>query len=137
MLASTTLVAAFAAWFAGSAIMSAHWQASLSDPGVLRAVVGQAVVLTGTALLGAALGFLLRNTAAAIATLFGIVLVLPVIGELWTAIAPYLPSNALESVALARPDPQALSPGAGLLLFAGFTALVLAGGIWSLLRKDA
>ena len=137
LLASTTLVAAFAAWFAGSALMSAHWQASLSDPGVLRAVVGQAVVLTAVALLGASLGFLLRNTAAAIATLFGIVLVLPVVGELWTSVAPYLPSNALESVALARPDPEALSPGAGLLLFAGFTALVLAGGVWTLLRKDA
>ncbi len=105
LLFSTTLVASFLAWFAGSAIMSAHWQASLSDPGVLRAVIGQAVVLTAVALLGASLGFLLRNTAAAIATLFGIVLVLPVVGELWTSIAPYLPSNALEPVALARPGP--------------------------------
>ncbi|MDO8184616.1 hypothetical protein Q5424_13510 [Conexibacter sp. JD483] len=137
VLGATTLAASFAAWFLGSAVMSAHWHASLSDPGVLRAVVGQAVVLTATALLGASLGFLLRNTAAAIATLFGIVLVLPIVGELWTAVAPYLPSNALESVALARPDPDALAPGAGLLLFAAFTAVVLAGGIWSLLRKDA
>lgn len=137
LLFMTTLAAAFAAWFAGSAIMASHWQASLSDPGVLRAVVGQAVALTATALLGTALAFLLRNTAAAIATLFGIVLVLPVVGELWTEVAPYLPPNALESVALARPDPAALTPGQGLLLFAAFTALVLAGGIWTLLRKDA
>lgn len=137
LLASTTLVASFLAWFAGSAIMSAHWQASLSDPGVLRAVIGQAVVLTAVALLGASLGFLLRNTAAAIATLFGIVLVLPIVGELWESVAPYLPSNALEPVALATPDPEMLAPGAGLLLFAGFTALVLAAGTWTLLRRDA
>jgi hypothetical protein len=137
LLFSTTLVASFAAWFAGSGIMAAHWPASLSDPGVLRAVIGQAVVLTETALLGAALGFLLRNTAAAIATLFGIVLVLPVVGQLWSAVAPYLPPNALESFALATVEPPALSPWAGLALFSGFTAVVLAGGVWTLLRKDA
>jgi hypothetical protein len=51
--------------------------ASLDDSGVLGAVVGTAGYLTGIALLGLAVGTLLRSTAVAISTLFGVVFLLP------------------------------------------------------------
>lgn len=47
--------------------------ASLGDPGVLRAVLGTAGHLTGVALVGLALGTLLRGTAVAISSLFVLV----------------------------------------------------------------
>ena len=50
-------------------------QASLSTPGAGRAIFGGAIYLTLIGLLAIGLGFLIRNTAGAIAALFGIVLV--------------------------------------------------------------
>jgi hypothetical protein len=52
------LVAAFVAFFVGQAVLSAGdaASASLSDTGVLRAIIGAAVQLTGVGLLGLALG---------------------------------------------------------------------------------
>jgi len=60
---------------------STHAQASLSTPGAWRAVVGAAVYLTLIGVLGVGLGFLIRNTAGAVATLFGIVLVAPLLAQ--------------------------------------------------------
>lgn len=67
------------AYATGTAILSSGGAATvaLGDDGVLRAVVGTAVWLTAIALLGLALGLLLRSTAGSIGTLIGGVLILP------------------------------------------------------------
>nr|MDQ2811493.1 ABC transporter permease subunit [Actinomycetota bacterium] len=87
VLTAVTLVlmaaAAVAAFLSGQAILSGkHLQTSLSDPGVLRAVLGAALYLTVVALLGLGLGALLRHTAAAIGIAAGLLLVLPILSGL-------------------------------------------------------
>lgn len=133
-----TLPASFLTYLAGNAIMSKHWEESLSDPGVLRVVAGTAVILTGVALLGVALGFIVRSTAGAIATLFGILIVLPMtLGQFIPKIAPYLPTNAMLSFTSVRPEENMLAPVPGLLLFGLWIAIAIAGAAIVVVRKDA
>ena len=93
-------IAAFAAFLLGQlALASTHQQASLATPGALRACIGAGVYLTLIALLGVGLGFMLRSTAGGIATLVGIVLILPLLAQALpdpyaTDIARYLPLTA-------------------------------------------
>jgi ABC-2 type transport system permease protein len=141
--AVTSEVALFVSMLAGQAILSArHAEASLSDPGVLRAMIGAGLYLTVTGLLGIALGFIIRNTAGAIVTLFGIMLVLPVLGNVlpanWAShITPYLPSNAGQAIMQVRPAAGMLAPWAGLALFAAYTVAAVAVAALLLRRRDA
>ena len=74
----TMLVASFTAFFVGQALLSGqHLDASLSDPGALRSVVGAALYLTVAGMTALALGALLRNTAAAITTFVAVFFVIP------------------------------------------------------------
>ena len=52
---------------------------SLSDPDVLRVVVGTGVYLTLIGLLGGAFGWIVRSTPGALVALFAVILVLPVL----------------------------------------------------------
>nr|WTB29492.1 ABC transporter permease [Streptomyces sp. NBC_00830] len=134
--------ASFAAFFGGQAVLSsAHLSTHLSDPGVTRVVFGTALYLTVVGLLGVALGAIIRSSAGAIATLAGILLVLPGLGALLPAnwarhIDPYLPSNAGRAVLSVVPDP-AMAPWTGLSLFAGYVAVLLGIAAWLLKRRDA
>ena len=130
-------VGAFAGFFAGNAILAQHWDFSLSDRGVLRAVLGTAAGLTGVCLLGTALGFILRNTAAAISTLFFILMVLPLFGQFLPELAPYLPTNAMASLATARIDGEMLEPLPALLVLCGYVVAAIGGAAFTLWRKDA
>jgi hypothetical protein len=141
LLAAVTFVlmtvAAFASWFGGAAILSAHWDVSLSQPGMLRAVLGSAVVLTAVCLLGVALGFILRSTPAAISVLFAVLLVVPMVGGLVPDVSRYLPSEAMSSFVHARPSPDDLAPLPALALIAGYVAVAIAAAAFTLTRKDA
>jgi ABC-2 type transport system permease protein len=141
--AVTSEAALLATFLSGQAILAAqHAGASLSHPGVLRAVLGTGLYLTVVGLLAMALGSLIRNTAGALATLFGIVLILPVLWDLvpahWAAqIAPYLPSNAGQAIMQLHPAAGTLAPWTGLALFAGYTAAAIAAAALLLKRRDA
>ncbi|MFI6059996.1 ABC transporter permease [Streptomyces sp. NPDC051286] len=134
--------AAFTAFFGGQAVLSsAHLDTHLSAPGVTRVVFGTALYLTVVGLFGVALGAIIRSSAGAIATLVGILLVLPGLGALLPAdwaqhIDPYLPSNAGQAVLSVVPDP-AMAPWTGLSLFAGYAAALLGLAAWLLKRRDA
>jgi ABC-2 type transport system permease protein len=130
-------VAAFASFFAGNAVLSQHWDFTLSDAGVPRAVLGSAVGLTLVCLLGTALGGILRNTAAAISTLFGILMVLPLLGEFLPDVAVYLPTSAIGSLATARIPDGMLEPLPALLVLCGYVGAAIGGAAFTLLRKDA
>src|SRR5664279_3806743 len=74
----TMLAASFTAFFVGQALLSGkHLDASLSDPGALRAVFGAALYLTVAGLTATAIGALLRDTAAAITTFVALFFVIP------------------------------------------------------------
>jgi ABC-type transport system involved in multi-copper enzyme maturation permease subunit len=133
----------FVAFFIGQSILSSkHANVTLSDPGVLRAVFGAATYLTLVGLLGLGLGTLLRRTAGAIATLFGLVLVLPALTEAlpspWdTDVGKLLPINAGRALFAVRPSTDLLSPGQGLLVLLATVGVVLALATVALTRRDA
>jgi hypothetical protein len=135
-LALTTVVA-FASFFAGNAILAEHWAFRLSDPGVLRSIFGAGAGLAAVCMLGTALGFVLRNTAAALSTLFCILMVLPLLGEFVMEIAPYLPTSAIGSLATARIEGAMLEPVPALLLLCGYLVAAIGGAAFTLWRKDA
>ena len=63
----TGLVASFASFFIGQAILSSkHLNVTLGEPNVLRAVIGGGLFLAVCGMLAFGLGTLLRHTAAAI-----------------------------------------------------------------------
>jgi ABC-2 type transport system permease protein len=96
MIAGAAFIASeiitFAAFFVGQALISGRAPtASLSQPGVLGALIGYGLYEVLIALLGLALGALLRHAAAAIAVLVALIFVLP-------AIAAALPSSMENTV---------------------------------------
>lgn len=112
-----------------------------SDPGVARAVVGGALYLTIAGVLGLGIASIIRHTAAAIAALVAVLLVLPSIvsllpGSLSRDIGRYLPSNAGSAVIKLNPDTWDMAPWTGLALFAGYAIAALVVGGVMLRRRD-
>lgn len=137
----TCLVASFAAFFAGQATLGSHG-VGLSAPGALRAVVGVALYLTVVGLLGVAFGFIIRNTAGGIATLFLLLLVLPGLSNLLPAswqnsVVPYYPSNAGQALYTQRADHAMMQPWPGFGLFVGYLAVAVLLAALTLRRRDA
>lgn len=136
-------VSLFVTFFAGQAVLAPSGAgASLGDPGVFGAVFGTGLYITIVGLLGMALGSVIRNTAAVISTVFGVMVVLPVLVGLlpstWTVhFAPYLPSNAGQAIMNVQPVAGFLAPWTGLAVFAGYTAAVVAVAGVLLKRRDA
>lgn len=148
VFASVTFVVTLAGTFTGfllgqQAQAGTHLEASLSTPGAMRAIVGAAVYLTLIGLLGLGLGFLLRSTAGAIATLFGIVLVAPLLAHALPSpydidVIKYLPLSAgTQIITTVAPDPTLLSPWTGIGATALYSVVALAVGMLALLRRDA
>jgi ABC-type transport system involved in multi-copper enzyme maturation permease subunit len=135
------IAASFVAFLGGQALLGSH-STTLAAAGVARAVVGAGLYLTVVGLLGVGLGFIIRNTAGAIATLFGLLLVLPVLGAVlpssWAKhIVPYLPSNAGQAVISVHQAPGDLAPWTGFAVFCGYAAAVIIAAAILLKRRDA
>lgn len=131
-------------FLACQAILSGqHASVSLADPAVLRAVTGSGLYLAAVGVLGLALGFLIRNTAAAAGIMFGVILVLPEVlsaalpASLARDILPYLPSDAGQAIMQTGPVPDTMAPWTGLALFAGYVAVVVMTAALVLRRRDA
>jgi ABC-type transport system involved in multi-copper enzyme maturation permease subunit len=138
-----SIVGVFVTFPIASAIVSGTPAAlSLSDPGVLRSLLGAGLYLGVIGVIGAALGALLRSVAGGIAVFVGVLMLVPGLLSLLPAswqddISPYLPSNAGQSMFALTHDSTTLSPGAGLAVFAGWTVLALGGAAYRLMRSDA
>ncbi|MFF4394564.1 ABC transporter permease [Streptomyces sp. NPDC001480] len=136
-------VGAFVAFPIGAGVVSGTPAAlSLSHAGVVRALLGAGLYLGLVAVIGVALGALLRSVAGGIAVLVASLMLVPGLVTLLPSswqddISKYLPSNAGESVFALTHDSTALSPTAGLVVFVGWTALALAGAAYRLVRTDA
>lgn len=144
--ALTGVVASLASFLIGQNILAQkHLQTHLGDPAALRSVAGAGLYLAVLGLLGLGLGALIRRTAGAIATLVGLVLVLPVLvqglpADWQDAITRYLPSVAGQAVighTRFTPPGQQLSPWTGLGLFTAYTAATLIAAAITLHRRDA
>ncbi|MCL3819556.1 ABC transporter permease [Aeromicrobium wangtongii] len=149
VLAITTMVAlgasAFVAFFAGQALIASGDidTVSLGDPGVLRAVIGAGAFLTGTALMGLAIGTLLRSTAGAISVLFAIIFLVPALGTIMLPagsrdqVLQYLPSIAGSSFTAVAPEASILSPAAGAAVFAAWIVVPLLAAAVAFKRRAA
>jgi len=139
-VALPTCLAAF--WTAQSIYARHQVDTSLTAPGVLRVVVGGALYLTMVGVLGIGLAAVLRHTAGAISTLFGLLLVLPILARFlpsdWQAdINKYLPSNAGSGIFQLHAEPGSLAPWTGFALFCGYALVVWIAGAVVLRRRDA
>ena len=139
-----TLLCAFLDYFVAAAIESSRGGSafSLSDPGVLRTVVGSSLYLTVVVIIALALGALLRKTAAGLSVFGAVFFVIPIVVAALphniTGFASYLPTNAGGAL---WGDPQttahALSPWTGFACLCGYAIVLTALAAWQLRRRDA
>jgi len=137
----TSLVAAVVAFFLGQALLSTHG-VGVGSPHAVRAIVGAALYLTVIGILSMGVGFAVRNTAGGIAAIFGLLLVIPGLGNAlpssWQPhVLPYLPSNAGSVLFTLHPDPGSLGPWTGFLVMCLWAAAAVAAGAFRLVRRDA
>ncbi len=136
-------VGAFAGFLASSpALHGTDMALGLSSAGVLRSLFGAGLYLALVGVLGVALGALIRSVAGGIGLLVGMLILMPLLTDLLPAslkqdVTPYLPGNAGGSMFALHQTANTLSPAAGLAVFAGWVAVMLAAGAWRLNHSDA
>jgi ABC-type transport system involved in multi-copper enzyme maturation permease subunit len=138
---ATMLASSLAAFVVGHAVLG-HYDmgSSISDDTSVRVIVATAGYLTAVALLGNALGWVLRSTATALATLFGLLLVAPGVvqslGRFGKDVVPYLPTTAGGSFTSSTPQPDMLSMWAGCTVLLLWVVAALVTGAVLLRRRD-
>lgn len=134
-------VAVTAAVVLGQAVYAGD-QATVPLADALDVIVGAVVYLTGIGLIGLALGFLLRSTAAGIAVLVGGVFIGPnllnLLPESITDVfMKYLPSEAGSAMMTQVTDPELLSRGAGYVVFVAWVVGLLGLAGYLVRKRDA
>jgi ABC-2 type transport system permease protein len=134
--------ASFAAFYGAQIFLGPDGHgSSITDPGVLRAVAGAGLYLTLVGLLGAGIGWIVRNTAGAITALVGLLLILPnlipLLGRWADSIVKYLPSNAGESFVTSTRAQDTLAPFTGIGVLALWAAAAFVAAIVLVRRRDA
>ena len=145
LMLPVSLLAAVAEFFVAMALESSRGGSaiSLTDPGVLRTVIGASLYLTVIAVIGLALGALLRRTAAGLSVFAAVFLVVPLVTAYLphsiTGFAPYLPSNAGGAVWGAGKlfGGHQLGPWAGFAVLCGYAVVLTGLAAWRLRRRDA
>lgn len=115
--------------------------ASLADPGVLRALAGNAAGLTLLAVLALGIGALLRSVPMAIGVFTGLIMIVPEVlamlpYDIVDDAVRYFPGKALETLTTAQPLPGTASPGAALLAMILWTTATLTLAAAVLRRRD-
>ncbi|MGW2212717.1 ABC transporter permease [Streptomyces sp. NPDC001781] len=134
---------AFVAFLFGSRIVAGTPGAmGFHHQGVVRSLLGAGLYLCLVAVIGTALGALLRSVAGAVSALVAALMLIPGLitllpGAWHDGISPYLPGNAGASMFAVTRDSATLTPGAGLLVLLAWTVLALAGAAYRLRRADA
>jgi ABC-2 type transport system permease protein len=114
----------------------------IGDPGVLTAVSGGGLYLTLVGLLGLFIGVLVRRTPAALAALFGLLTVLPIVfiqipGKITKNLGEYLPDAGEQGFHLLHSGAYALGPWQGLGVLAAYVAVATVAAFALILRRDA
>jgi ABC-2 type transport system permease protein len=129
-------------FFTGQGLLSgAHApHVSLGEHGVLGHLLGTVCYLTASGLIGLFAGVLVRSAAAAIISMFGLLLLLPVLADRITPDAvtrltvPYLPTNL--GTRMLQPY-QSLTPGVAVAGLAAWVLILAAAAAFSLRGRDA
>jgi ABC-2 type transport system permease protein len=127
----------------GNFVPPAYPYVSLTDPPVVRAVVGTAMFLTAVALLALGVATILRRSAAAIATVLGLLLVPVVVSdalqertrELVRELTP-IAGVAIQTTR-ERFDNLPIGPWGGLAVTGAWAAAAMAVAAWTLRTRDA
>lgn len=133
----------FATFFVSQLVVGSELQASISDDGVLIALIGSAGYLSAVVLLGLGLGSVLRQAAGAIGSIFVLLLVAPgllglVLPASWgDTFLKYLPSNASAAFTSVNSTDALLSPTMGALVVASWVVAFLGVAAVLLKRRDA
>jgi ABC-2 type transport system permease protein len=136
-------VLSFIMFFLGQALLNSTGRSqTLSDTGVLQAVIGGGLFLAVCGLFALGIGSILRHTAGAIAASIGLLFVLPII---WNALpqswqndgGKFLPSTAGMYVWRVRAQPYMYGHWTEFLIFAGYAAALLVIGYVLFKRRDA
>jgi ABC-2 type transport system permease protein len=143
----TGLITSFASFFLGQALLSSHHlNATLSQPNVLRAVIGGALFLTVCGLLAFGIGLLMRHSAGAITTVVGLLFVVSILVNLlpqsWQVnVDKWMPALAggqiWTTVSRAGQNPPLFSPWAGFAVLCGYAAIALIAGVLLFRKRDA
>jgi ABC-2 type transport system permease protein len=134
---------AFGAFFAGTAAYGGELSTySIDDPGVLRAVLSAGFYGGCVALIGVAVGFILRSTAAAIGVLLGLLMLAPVLagflpGTVGDTLTKILPSQAADAMMSVTSPDNLLSPWLGFAVLVAWVVGLLAIAGVALRRRDA
>jgi ABC-type transport system involved in multi-copper enzyme maturation permease subunit len=141
-------VVSFVAFFAGQSLINGGApHATITQPGVLGAVVGSGLYLTVLGMLAVGLGLIIRHTAGSLAAFVGILLIVPLLTpafptSLQNAISKFEPTtigNAMTVVTTHLPKGSAptFNPWVGLAILSAYAAVALGLGAWRLVRRDA
>jgi ABC-2 type transport system permease protein len=145
--AAVTALAVFASFFTGQRLLAGvHAGATLSQPGVLRAILATALFVVLCGLFSYGLGAVIRSTAGTMTTAYGILLLLPQLARAlptpWYDDAiRWLPGGQFDG-AITSSGPQPISKymfgtWGELAVFAGYTLVALIAGAILLHRRDA
>jgi len=143
VVACAMVAASVAAFFIAQAFLSGYRPTyALSEPDVLRVVVGTGVYLTLIGLLGGAIGWIVRSTPGALVTLFAVILVLPVLlllfhGAWADHASAWLPTGAGAAFSTSLHTPGELAPWTGLAVMVTWVAAAYAVAAFLLHRRDA
>jgi len=137
-------VTAFTGYLAGNWFLdNAGVGVSLSDDGVLRSMFGSGLYLAVLGLFAAAVGLLVRHTAAALSIVLALVFVVGTMvfllpGAWGEWVAKLMPGNAGGEIATPVSfNPDLLTPWVGFAVFSGEVAAVLLVAYLVFRRRDA
>lgn len=143
VVAVVSLISCVAVFFICQAMLaSKHAGVSITDPGVLRAVLGGAAKMVLIGVIAVGVGAIVRHTAGAVAVLFAVLLIIPGLVQLlpqpWNNnITLYLPSSAGAAMSAVVRFPNLLAPGAGFLVLLAYAAATIGVAMALLVQRDA
>ncbi len=132
-------VLSFISFFEGQAVLSGGAPtATLTQPGVLRAVALSGAFLALYALLALGIGTIIRHTAGAIAVFAGVTLLAPILLRPLGSISRFAPEVIFaNSVAAVLPESNSVSVTLGVVLMLAYCVVALGLGAVLLRRRDA
>ena len=142
----TGLVACFASFFIGQAILSSHHlNVTLGDPNVLRAVIGGALFLTACGMLAYGLGAILRHTAGAITAAIGLLFVVSILVNFlphsWqNNVDKWMPAISGAQIWTTKPasgGPHLFSAWPGFAVLAVYAVVAIVAGLALFRTRDA
>ena len=120
---------------------SAGVHLSVTSDGGVRALVGAVVYLVLIAVIGTALGWLVRSTAGGLAVFLALVYGLPRLAlllprDVAATVVPYLPAEAGRAVMQLDADAAGLPPLAGLGVLTGYAVAAVWAAVLAARRRD-